>query len=62
MIYAYIPGHKDLNTVKNIFKNSLQVFMMTDIVEVVSFLYYVYTNTVEKRAYSRRHDMMIIGK
>lgn len=55
--YAYIPGHKNLNTVKDIFQKSLQVFMMTEVVEAVSFLYYIYPNTVEKtRPFQKTYD------
>lgn len=41
------PGIKNLNTVKNIFQIVLQVFLMTDVVEVVNFLYYIHLSTAK---------------
>lgn len=41
------PGIKNLNTVKDIFRNSLPVFVMTDVVEIVNFLYYIHLSTVK---------------
>lgn len=39
------PGIKNLNTVKSIFQTSFQAFVMTDIVQVVNFLYYFHLTT-----------------
>jgi len=50
------------NTVKIIFQNSLQVFMVPAVAEVISFLCCIHPNTIRKDARSRRHYMVIIGE
>lgn len=45
--YEYTPRHKILNNIKNVFQTCLQVFLMTDVVEVVNFLYYIHLSAAK---------------